>query len=134
MGKRSDFERNPRDYYQTPYEAVIPLLPHLVAPHSARGYVANFVEPCAGDGRLVRHLEKHGHRSSTWRLRKMNEHDTSTFVWRHFIRRATTMIPMTRSGRSRTWRHVLSPITTDTSSESTRCTSQTGVILPPWLG
>ena len=29
MGKRSDFERIPRDYYPTPYSAVEPLLPHL---------------------------------------------------------------------------------------------------------
>jgi hypothetical protein len=54
MGRRSDFERIPRDKYFTPYEAVVPLLPHL-APGT------HFVEPCAGDGRLVRHLEKHGH-------------------------------------------------------------------------
>lgn len=54
MGKRSDFERNPRDYYPTPYEGVLPLLAHL-KPHST------FVEPCAGDGRLIRHLRKHGH-------------------------------------------------------------------------
>lgn len=54
MGKRSDFERNPRDYYPTPYEAVLPLLPHL--PKKSM-----FVEPCAGDGRLVRHLQKHSH-------------------------------------------------------------------------
>lgn len=55
MGKRSDFERNPRDFYPTPYEAVLPLLAHLPAGSS-------FVEPCAGDGRLIRHIEKHGHK------------------------------------------------------------------------
>jgi hypothetical protein len=55
VGKRSDgFERRERDFYPTPYEAVLPLLPHL--PERVR-----FVEPCAGDGRLVRHLERHGH-------------------------------------------------------------------------
>jgi hypothetical protein len=54
MGRRSDFERLPRDKYFTPYEAVLPLLPHL-APGT------RFFEPCAGDGRLVRHLERHGH-------------------------------------------------------------------------
>ncbi|HWV44567.1 MAG TPA: hypothetical protein VN039_00840 [Nitrospira sp.] len=53
MGKRSSFERMPRDFYPTPYEAILPLLPHI--PH------ARFIEPCAGDGALVRHLEKHGH-------------------------------------------------------------------------
>lgn len=53
MGKRSDFERNPRDFYPTPEAAVLPLLPFLI-----RG--ETFIEPCAGDGALVRHLEKHG--------------------------------------------------------------------------
>jgi hypothetical protein len=54
MGKRSSgFERRERDYYQTPHAAVLPLLAHL--PHGAM-----FIEPCAGDGRLVRHLEQHG--------------------------------------------------------------------------
>lgn len=54
MGKRSNFERNPRDLYPTPYEAVVPLLPFL-------GEYTRFHEPCAGDGRLVTHLERHGH-------------------------------------------------------------------------
>ena len=54
MAKRSTFERRPRDKYFTPYKAVVPLLPHL-APKT------RFVEPCAGDGRLIEHLEKHGH-------------------------------------------------------------------------
>ena len=54
MGKRSDFERIPRDYYPTPYEAVLPLVPHL--PQKPFSYA----EPCAGDGRLISHLAKHG--------------------------------------------------------------------------
>ena len=29
MGKRSNFERIERDFYPTPEEALIPLLPHL---------------------------------------------------------------------------------------------------------
>ena len=29
MGKRSNFERIPRDFYPTPYAAVPPLIPHL---------------------------------------------------------------------------------------------------------
>ena len=53
MGKRSDFERIPRDFYPTPYSAVEPLLPHL--PESF-----TFAEPCAGDGRLISHLLKNG--------------------------------------------------------------------------
>jgi len=50
MGKRSSFERRERDFYPTPREAVLPLIPHL------RG-VRAFAEPCCGDGALVRHLE-----------------------------------------------------------------------------
>lgn len=49
MGKRSSFERKPRDYYPTPINAVKPLIPHLPENFC-------FVEPCAGDGRLVEHL------------------------------------------------------------------------------
>lgn len=54
MGKRSNFERNPRDFYPTPYEAVIPLIPFI------EHCVVDFIEPCAGDGTLVRHLESIG--------------------------------------------------------------------------
>jgi hypothetical protein len=51
VGKRSNFERKPRDYYPTPLEAVVPLISHL--PDSF-----TFAEPCAGDGRLADHLIK----------------------------------------------------------------------------
>lgn len=54
MGKRSNFERVERDFYPTPPEAVAPLLAHL-----APGTI--FMEPCAGDGALVRALEAAGH-------------------------------------------------------------------------
>jgi len=54
MGKRSNFERVERDFYPTPYEAVVPLLPHL-SPGT------RFYEPCAGDGALMDHLVKRGH-------------------------------------------------------------------------
>ncbi len=54
MGKRSAFERKPRDFYPTPLEAVLPLLPHLKCRTS-------FDEPCCGDGALIRHLEANGH-------------------------------------------------------------------------
>ncbi|WP_103173743.1 SAM-dependent methyltransferase [Paracoccus sp. SY] len=55
MGKRSNFLRIERDFYPTPAEAVAPLLPHLDAG-------STFIEPCAGDGALIRHLEAAGHR------------------------------------------------------------------------
>ena len=54
MGKRSNFERNERDFYPTPREAVGPLLPHL-AP------ATRFCEPCAGNGALIDHLTAEGH-------------------------------------------------------------------------
>jgi len=55
MGKRSSFERKPRDFYPTPAKAVAPLIPFL---HSAG--IRTFAEPCAGEGDLVRHLESFG--------------------------------------------------------------------------
>lgn len=54
MGKRSDFEREKLDFYPTPYSALKPLLRHL--PANVR-----FVEPCAGDGRLIDMLTAEGH-------------------------------------------------------------------------
>lgn len=54
MGKRSKFARRDRDTYDTPYEAVLPLLPHLPAGTA-------YIEPCAGRGDLISHLKKHGH-------------------------------------------------------------------------
>ena len=53
MGKRSDFERKSRDFYPTPMEAVEPLLEHLPEDFL-------FVDPCAGNGALIEHLETKG--------------------------------------------------------------------------
>jgi hypothetical protein len=50
MGKRSNFDRVPRDFYPTPEMAVVPLLPHLET--------KLYIEPCAGDGTLIDHLTK----------------------------------------------------------------------------
>lgn len=55
MGKRSNFERQPRDFYPTPYEAVVPLLTHL-PPEGC-----TYLEPCAGNGALIGHLDRNGH-------------------------------------------------------------------------
>lgn len=51
MGKRSDFDRIGKDFYKTPYGAVVPLAQHLPST------LFTFCEPCAGDGRLISHLE-----------------------------------------------------------------------------
>ncbi len=52
MGKRSDFERREKDFYETPYSAVQPLLPHL-------DKNTNYIEPCAGNRKLIGHLYMH---------------------------------------------------------------------------
>lgn len=49
MGKRSDFKRRAQDAYDTPPEAVKPLVPHLPEFFS-------FLEPCAGAGDLADHI------------------------------------------------------------------------------
>ena len=59
MGKRSDFDRIPKDLYQTwDPRAVAPLLPHL-GPHT------RYAEPCCGEGALIKQLEAAGH-FCTW--------------------------------------------------------------------
>jgi hypothetical protein len=50
MGKRSTYEKRPRDYYVTPIKAVEPLVGHL-----PQGF--SYCEPCAGNGALILHLE-----------------------------------------------------------------------------
>ena len=54
MGKRSSFPRIKKDFYLSPYKAVIPLLNHL--PDSVR-----YEEPCCGKDDLVNHLKLFGH-------------------------------------------------------------------------
>ncbi len=46
MGKRSNFTRRKSDAYDTPPEALAPLLPYLPKD-------AHYIEPCAGAGKLV---------------------------------------------------------------------------------
>lgn len=55
MGKRSNFERVPRDLYPTPMAAVRPLIPYL-----RRDGVKTFAELCAGNDDLIRHLKSFG--------------------------------------------------------------------------
>jgi hypothetical protein len=78
LGKRSQFARNPRDYYPTPQAAVKPLLPWL-SPGTL------FTEPCAGDGRLIRHLEAEGHiciaaSDLEPRAPEIKQHDARTII------------------------------------------------------
>ena len=56
MTKRADgkFKKVKNNFYPTPEMAVIPLLNQL-------DENTVFVEPCAGDGRLIKHLTKYGH-------------------------------------------------------------------------
>jgi len=54
MGKRSSFPKIEKDFYPTPYKAVIPLLNHL--PDSVR-----YEEPCCGEDDLIWHLGSAGH-------------------------------------------------------------------------
>ena len=54
MGRRSNFPRIDKDAYDTPPEAVLPLLPYL-SPGT------RFIEPCGGKGALTAALEAHGH-------------------------------------------------------------------------
>jgi hypothetical protein len=49
VGKRSNFARKERDFYPTPVAAVEPLIPHLPERFT-------YIEPCCGDGALVRAL------------------------------------------------------------------------------
>ena len=53
MGKRSSFERNPRDFYPTPWLAFEPLVRHI-------SHTATHWDPCAGDGALIDHLRHMG--------------------------------------------------------------------------
>lgn len=54
MGKRSNFKRRPQDAYDTPVEAVVPLIGHL---RYWEYPVFRFWEPCAGSYNLCALLE-----------------------------------------------------------------------------
>jgi hypothetical protein len=54
MGKRSNFVRNKRDFYPTPFAPAAELVRSQLAPGCA------FIEPCAGDGSLVDSLKMLG--------------------------------------------------------------------------
>jgi len=60
MGKRSDFEKHEKSQYLTPEAPVCALVPFL----PKGGFF--FAEPCAGDGRLVNHIERLTHGRGVW--------------------------------------------------------------------
>jgi hypothetical protein len=56
MTKRNPgLPKKPKGAYDTPMEAVLPLLPHLKDYAGSR-----YAEPCAGKGYLIRHLAVNG--------------------------------------------------------------------------
>jgi hypothetical protein len=50
MGKRSNFERRAKDFYETPVDAIKPLIMHLPAQFT-------YIEPCYGNGAILKGLE-----------------------------------------------------------------------------
>ena len=56
MGKRSNFDRLARDSYDTPYDAVMPLLKRL-------SDNIEFTESCASKNALISHLTQNGQKS-----------------------------------------------------------------------
>jgi hypothetical protein len=52
------FPRVENDWYPTPEAAVFPLIPFIKG--GAGNQSPTYIEPCAGDGRLIRRLKKHG--------------------------------------------------------------------------
>ena len=58
MAKRSDFPRRKNDLYHTPIKGMEPLLP-FIRTHSEKKI--SFIEPCAGDGRMVDFFVENGH-------------------------------------------------------------------------
>ena len=70
MGKQSRFELKDNYFYPTPFEAVLPLVYYLKP--------GAFIEPCAGDGRLIEHLEEFGFHISKDQKRISNI-DTNQF-------------------------------------------------------
>lgn len=53
MGKYSEFERVAQDFYPTPMAATKPLFSHMLDPETP----TEFIEPFAGDGKLINNIE-----------------------------------------------------------------------------
>lgn len=98
MGKRSNFKRRPQDAYDTPPEAVKPLLAHL----SCDPLV--YWEPCAGSGSLIEALADSGRMTQYWaadvkpRGEGIEEYDALDQFWDadHEIEYIITNPPWTR--------------------------------------
>ena len=60
MGKRSSYERRDKDFYETPVEALKPLLPHL-----PQKFI--YSEPCYGGGAIERGMKSLGYDNCSWR-------------------------------------------------------------------
>ena len=89
MSKRSaNFERNPRDYYPTPYKAVKPLLPFLPAG-------IKYCEPCAGAGHLIKHINGHAECVASYDIEPqvdwIERHD-ATFLRKDDLKGASVII------------------------------------------
>ena len=102
MGKRSNFKPHKLDAYATPEEAVLPLLKHL-----PKG--TYYAEPCAGDGALIRILQKHGHKCvaayDVEPRHKIVQQGDASFLTREDMKRASVVITNPPWGR-----HVLHQI------------------------
>jgi len=59
MSKRSNFDRKDKDFYETPLAPVKALEPHLPKKF-------NFVDPCAGEGKIGEHLASIGFMMEQW--------------------------------------------------------------------
>jgi hypothetical protein len=73
MGKRSTFERRAQDAYDTPPEAVLPLLPHLPDER------LRIWEPCAGKGNLREALQWIHGRADEWFMTDVEPRDDG--IW-----------------------------------------------------
>lgn len=84
MGRRSEFERIPKDLYETwDPKAVVPLLTHL-PPHT------KYSEPCVGKFALVDQLDSRGHKC-VW-ASDIEDRNTPITVKGHWVHRTITEI------------------------------------------
>ena len=108
LGKRSNFERRKNDAYDTPREAVKPLLPFLEPK-------TKFIEPCAGNGELIKHLEDAGHECvAAWDL-----HPRRAFIARRDATTGRTSRKICYITNPPWTREILHPIIANLSAQAT---------------